>query len=407
MRSSEMTNESEGRFPPELLDQPWEARVDFFKNYISFHRLLRDTYEKLRSAIRIPTSGRIIMVYGPSGVGKTTLREGIQRKITEEMMPQLIADPGRIPIVGVKVEAPDTGNFDWKKFYKNVLIALDEVLIDQKTNYRVPGVRRDREGNLVFDRGATKPDLSDAVFSAVEHRKPVAIIADEAQDMGIISSGRKLIDQMNRIKHLADTFKVPFVLIGTFDLLKFRLLNEQLSRRAVEIHFWRYRAEIEEDVEEFKDILNSFQKKMALVEEPDLEGRWEYFYERTLGCVGVLKDWLTQAFQISLENGERTLKDKYIEFFQPPMSSCSKKLDVILTKEGEIIQAEKKEKHADYRARLKLVTSKGKKQKTETQEKPEPQEKDIPKPVAAQKKGESFKRAPKRDPVGVEEVVAS
>lgn len=402
-----MTNTPEEGFPPELLDQPWEARVDYFKNYISFHRLLRETYEKLRSAIRIPTSGRIILVYGPSGVGKTTLREGIQRKIIEEMMPQLIADPGRIPIVGVKVEAPDTGNFDWKKFYKSMLKALDEVLIDHKTSYRVPGVSRDQDGNLVFDRGATKPDLSDAVFSAVEHRKPVAIIADEAQDMGIISSGRKLIDQMNRIKHLADTFKVPFVLIGTFDLLKFRLLNEQLSRRAVEIHFWRYRAELEEDVEEFKDILNSFQKKMALVEEPDLEGRWEYFYERTLGCVGVLKDWLTQAFQTSLENGEQTLKDEYIEFFQPPMSSCSKKLDVILTKEDEIIKAEEKEKIDEYRARLKLGQSNGNRQKTETHAEPVEQEKDRPKPAAARRKGKPFNRRPKRDLVGVEELVAS
>jgi energy-coupling factor transporter ATP-binding protein EcfA2 len=404
-----MTNklETERGFPPDLLDQPWEARVDFFKRYISYHALLRDTYKKLRSAIRIPTSGRIIMVYGPSGVGKTTLREGIQRKITEEMMPQLIADPGRIPIVGVKVEAPDAGNFDWKRFYKDMLKSLDEVLIDQKINYRVPGVSRNKEGNLVLEQGANKQDLSDAVFSALEHRRPIAIIADEAQDMGIISSGRKLIDQMSRIKHLADKFEIPFVLIGTFGLLKFRLLNEQLSRRAVEIHFWRYRAEREEDVEEFKDILNSFQKKMALVEEPDLEGRWEYFYERTLGCVGVLKDWLTQAFQTSLENGEQSLKNKYIEFFQPPMSSCSKKLDEILDKEKEIIEAEEKEKLADYRKRLKLVQSNDDKQKTKMREKPEPQEKDALKPAATKRKGKPFERGPKRDHVGVEELVAS
>ena len=117
------------------------------------------------------------------------------------------------------------GNFDWKKFYKSLLKRLDDVLIDQKAKYRAPVTRRDEEGRLVFDERATKTDLSDAVFSAIEHRRPVAIIADEAQDLGIIASGRKLIDQMNRIKHLADTFKIPFVLAGTYELLKFRHLN--------------------------------------------------------------------------------------------------------------------------------------------------------------------------------------
>src|ERR1043165_2455964 len=342
-------------FDPDLLNRPWQKRVESFRQYISNHALLWGAYEQLRSAISIPTSGGIVLLYGPSGAGKTTLMQGVQRRIISEMMPELEKDPGCIPIVYVKAEAPDGGNFDWKKFYKSLLRPLDDVLIDRKTDYRVPGVRRDQDGRLVFEDRVTKPDLSEAVITAVEHRRPVAIIADEAQDLGIISSGRKLIDQMNRIKHLADTFKVPFVLAGTYDLLKFRLLNGQLSRRCVEIHFRRYRAELEEDVEEFKDILNSFQKRMPLAEEPDLVGRWEYFYERTLGCVGILKDWLTRALYTSLEKGNQTLQDECLEAFALPMASRQKMLDEILEKEKETMEHETKEKVDSYRERLKLV----------------------------------------------------
>lgn len=396
-----MAENTEDKFDRDLLDQPWRARVQAFESYISNHRLLREAYERFRSAINIPIPGRIVLVYGPSGVGKTTLREGVQRRIISEMLPQLEKDPGRIPIVGVKVEAPDSGSFDWKKFYKSMLKALDEVLIDQKVNYRIPGVSRDQDGRLVFGDGATKPDLSDAVFSAVEHRQPVAVIADEAQDLGIVTSGRKLQDQMNRIKHLADTLKIPIFLVGTYDLLKFRLLNGQLSRRCVEIHFGRYHIEKDEDVEDFKDILNTFQKKMPLAEEPDLVGRWEYFYERTLGCVGILKNWLTEALHKSLEMGNETLQDEYLEAFALPMASRCAMLDDILAKEKEIIQAETQEQIHDFRARLRLGPLGNEGAKIGGVNKAPEQAAENPKLAGTKKKTTPpFRRKPKRDPVG-------
>jgi hypothetical protein len=323
------------------------------------------------------------------------------------MMPQLEKDPGRIPIVGVKVEAPDSGSFDWKKFYKSMLKALDEVLIDQKTNYRVRGVSRDQAGQIIFDDNATKPDLSEAVFSAVEHRKPVAVIADEAQDLGIVTSGRKLQDQMNRIKHLADTLKIPIFLVGTYDLLKFRLLNGQLSRRCVEIHFGRYRIDKDEDVEDFKDILNTFQKKMPLIDEPDLVGRWEYFYERTLGCVGILKDWLTEALHKSLEMGNETLQDKWLDAFALPMASRCAMLDDILAKEKEIIEAETAEKIDEYRERLRGGPVVSMEAKSRTASKAPEQTVENLKPTASKRKtAPPFRRKPKRDPVGEQKLAS-
>jgi GTPase SAR1 family protein len=402
-----MGEKPEDTFDPDLLNQPWQERVASFEKYISNHRLLREAYERFRSAISIPIPGRIVLVYGPSGVGKTTLRQGVQRRVISEMMPELEKDPGRIPIIGIKVEAPDSGSFDWKKFYKSMLKALDEVLIDQKTNYRVRGVSRDRAGQIIFDNTATKPDLSEAVFSAVEHRKPVAVIADEAQDLGIVKSGRKLQDQMNRIKHLADTLKIPIFLVGTYDLLKFRLLNGQLSRRCVEIHFGRYRIDKDEDVEDFKDILNTFQKKMPLIEEPDLVGRWEYFYDRTLGCVGILKNWLTEALHKSLEMGNETLQDKWLDAFALPMASRGAMLDDILAKEKEIIEAETKEKIDEYRERLRGGPLVEMGAKSRTADKAPEQIVENLKPAASKRKSApSFRRKPKRDPVGEQKLAS-
>jgi len=102
-----------------------------------------------------------------------------------------------------------------------------------------------------------------------------------------MSSGRKLQDQLDSIKSLATTAEIPIVLLGTYELLSFRNLSGQLSRRSVDIHFRRYRAERLDELKTFKNVLWSFQCHLPLHEEPDLIGKWDYFYERSIGCVGV------------------------------------------------------------------------------------------------------------------------
>ena len=39
----------------------------------------------------------------------------------------------------------------------------------------------------------------------------------------------------------------------------------------------------------------------------DLMNHWDYFYERSLGCIGVLKDWLVRALSATLHRGTDTL----------------------------------------------------------------------------------------------------
>jgi hypothetical protein len=50
-------------------------------------------------------------------------------------------------------------------------------------------------------------------------------------------------DQLDSIKSLASSTEIPIVLIGTYELLALRNLSAQLSRRSVDVHFRRYRAE--------------------------------------------------------------------------------------------------------------------------------------------------------------------
>ena len=86
-----------------------------------------------------------------------------------------------------------------------------------------------------------------AVEQAVRYRRPVAIMIDEAQHLGKIPSGRRLLDQLDVVKSIANQTKTVHVLLGTYDLLAFRNLNVQLSRRSIDVHLARYHADDTDD----------------------------------------------------------------------------------------------------------------------------------------------------------------
>jgi len=118
---------------------------------------------------------------------------------------------------------------------------------------------------------------------------------------------------MDTLKSLANLTGTTHVLIGTYELLGFSQLSAQLDRRSCEIHFPRYHIDIPEEMLAFKRILLTFQRHLPLTGEPDLVAHAEYFYERSVGCVGVLKDWLTRALAAALEDGQETLTQTVLE----------------------------------------------------------------------------------------------
>src|SRR5436309_3504358 len=95
---------TEGGFPRELLLQPVEARCTYFENKVIAHPLLKTAYERLLSTIHQPAGESIIWVYGPTGVGKTTLIKRIVRKLIEDAEKDMKRDPGHIPVVSVGLQ---------------------------------------------------------------------------------------------------------------------------------------------------------------------------------------------------------------------------------------------------------------------------------------------------------------
>jgi hypothetical protein len=120
-----------------------------------------------------------------------------------------------------------------------------------------------------------------------------------------------------------NTTKIPWTGFGTYQLKDFLDLSPQLSRRTRIIHLPRYRLEQDKDIEEFKRVLKHLLYRMPLPETPPLvKKQWEYCYERSIGCIGTLKDWLVQALDLALEEGATTLSLSHLEQTAKLTSEC-------------------------------------------------------------------------------------
>lgn len=305
-------------------------RLDPFKRYTVAHPILMHTDERLRRAIEEPASRSLIFVYGPTGVGKTTMRQHVETKLLENDGSD---GPGQLPLASLETPAPESGSFQWKDFYTRALKALEEPFIDDKVDYETSGISANEDKKLVVKRHVTKAALRRSLESALQHRSPKALILDEAQHLTHMTSGRRLRDQLECLKSLANITETTLVLIGTYDLLAFRNLSGQLSRRSIDIHFARYDASREKERHAFQRVLKSFQEHLPLEEPPDLVEDWSFFYERSLGCVGILKDWLTMALADGFHRNEVNIDLDWIRDRALSVNQCETILRSI--QEGE------------------------------------------------------------------------
>ena len=77
--------------------------------------------------------GSLILLFGSSGVGKTTVLKLIEKKFLQELKEELLKnDREIIPLVRMEIMGASNRKFDWKDFYREILEGLSEFSIDRR-----------------------------------------------------------------------------------------------------------------------------------------------------------------------------------------------------------------------------------------------------------------------------------
>ena len=87
-----------------------------------------------------------------------------------------------------------------------------------------------------------------------------------------------------------------------------------MFRRGSEFHFARYHMEDENDCQAFRNAFSSLLKQIPLqVDHDTLIQRWWYFFEGSIGCIGILKQWLVRSLYRALREESPELTRAHLE----------------------------------------------------------------------------------------------
>ena len=270
--------------------------LEAYKGVVLEHPLLERAFDRVRLGIAPGMPPQIVLLLGPTGVGKTTLLHALKRRLGRPEAP--IVRATCVPVSGPR-------GFDFGKTHWGLLAeAVGDPFSDDHLS---PDVARDRlrTGRVRRDGPATRDQYRLGVLHMLRERGAQAVILDEAQHMTRTPAARSQADQLDVVKDCVDRTGIPHVLAGTYELSVMVAPGDQLGRRTIVVHFPPYGPSGDADRDAFQRI---FGQLVAALPIADRRGSWAALSTRLpdvylgcCGCVGILKDWLQHALQFALE----------------------------------------------------------------------------------------------------------
>ena len=289
-------------FPHRLLSAGAAERIGYFNSLWVVHPALEEALKRVRRLLRLHQPDRIIVLNGPTGVGKTRLCHMVLAEFLDSATERMATETDYVPAFMVELAANHDGRFDWRDHFQRSLAQLEEPLLDRKV------LPNQLTGNLEW---GTERVLRQAYENCLRYRKVDLAIWDEAHHLRKVAGSRAFVEQMDTVKSIANLTGTLHLLAGTYELLDLCDLSAELARRAYDVHLPRY-GEGSREQKIFANVVRSLQIHIPLRAQGDLSSLGDYLYERSLGCIGILKDWLLEAVALVIEEGEATVLENHL-----------------------------------------------------------------------------------------------
>ena len=282
---------------------------------VCHHQVFDETLDQLLELIREPNGTKIVFVIGVTGSGKTRLIEELCRRLLVIYAEEMMADPGMIPFAVTKVISPGPVAFNWKDTYIQLLKQLQHPFAGYRGLGKNGPVGDKDQGvgsgsNLSKWLSLSAAPLFRVLQDTIERRKTKTILLDEAHHALRLTSAQSLESQLDHLKFLADESPALFVLFATPSLLKMVDFSGQIIRRREVLDFRRYiydPALESGGLEPFGEAVAHYAEGLEGHLEVDLLDEISYLFQGSIGCIGLLHQWLRRAW--SRAKGRRITMD--------------------------------------------------------------------------------------------------
>ena len=307
-----MNDNTHENYPEQLLHMSDDARLGYFKAQLFAHPKLQNALDKAYSLVTGQAGPDILIITGPSGVGKTTLLKRLEEMILEEHAEQMRIEKDFMPVIRVDACAPLQKKFKWSDFYTRLLLKMDEPTVQYKLPFGYSMYDLIDSPRELISKKAAPETLQRCAESCLHYRKTKVLLIDEASVMLLKGKDSSPDHLFELIKTLSINSGAQIVLCGTYRLLEILEQSPQLIRRSRIVHMERYSNGTKDDKKVFANILRSFGKKLPMENAPDLVEHADSFYLKSVGCIGILHDLLVAWFDNALKTGETSVEYDFL-----------------------------------------------------------------------------------------------
>jgi len=282
---------------------PESRMIDEFNRKRVRHLRVEEMFGTLNKICTAGCNESVIAVIGSTGVGKSALLRQFVSGVNAAYAAAMEKDPAMLPAVYLELPTPIAGDANWKDIFIRLLNAMKEPMVDRKTAHALHPDSRHKAMNYP-PRGVAE-ELRRSLLDCVHNRNTKVIVLDEGRNLFYSRSSLRHSLQLDLVKSLSNDIKIPIVIGSSYDLLNTDNFHGQLARRTRILHFERYS---EADMVKgnpygvsFRDALYSLLHAFPVQWDRDFLKRRDYFLMYSVGCIGILKNWLERSLVDALD----------------------------------------------------------------------------------------------------------
>lgn len=258
--------------------------LEKLESLVIFHPNLNETLDQILTFVELGSSKKILLIVGPTGVGKSRLIDFIYSQLSQNFIEKNMQTPIKLSVL------PAEGStFSFRTFYLQIMKELEEPLPKHKEDPQLRIAQLKQRNGLKKNRstGENRLDLNQIL---VNKRCPLMLL-DEMNHLAKSMGKQQMIDHMDVPKSISEITKTKIVGFGTEGALRLLHLNSQLSRRVKPIFFTPYKiGEAEKLFNCYASICKSLKLNTTVGKDHE-----NYLFAHSVGLIGQLSSWLGES----------------------------------------------------------------------------------------------------------------
>lgn len=269
----------------------YQKRAAEFAKLTVKHQKQNDALLEAKFQLTMCANVQVVIIEGPTGSGKSHLLKCLQKDVNQFYSSQVNEFPSMVPYLSTVAVADGAKKFGWKRCWSDASIGLLDPFAEARS-WRTSSHSTVRYPGETLTTSVARQDFE----RELQLRRTKVWGIDEAHHILLGGLAGAPSDQFEVLKSVSQTTTVKLVLCGTYQLPRLLNYSGQVMRRSATVTLAPYSLKKKSDISQFVSVCKTLLDNLPTNTALDPANCAEELFFGTLGCVGVLKDWIARAW---------------------------------------------------------------------------------------------------------------